>query len=315
LDLDSRTPTGSDAPYFTVFIPSYNRAVSLDRTMESVERSNFGDVEVLLVDDGSTDNTKELAERWRSKASFKMVYIHQENRGKIGAHNTALEHARGLFFITLDAGDLLLPDGLEKIRKSWGEIPTEQRGKLAGIGALCVREDGRVAGRTFPEEGKDASYLDMLKYTGEKRYAILTSVMKSYPYPIVPGEKHVRPDLILKRMAHNHKFRFLNIPIQVNVREPDGITANIILYRMNNPGGFRLYFLEEITLHRGYYDSKKRFSDLWRYIRYSLHTGVGLREQAREMPHLLPWLLALPLGILKWMTDKGRFLYMGKRDS
>ena len=309
------SPSGAEVPFFTVFIPSYNRAAALYQTLESVEKSTCTDLEILIVDDGSTDNTRELVDGWHPEAPMKVIYIHQENMGKIGAHNTAIKHARGRFFITLDAGDILLPDGLEKIRKSWEGIPAEQRGKLAGIGVLCVREDGSFPGRVFPEQGKDANYLEMLEYTGEKRHAILTSIMKDYPYPVIPGEKHIRPDLILKRMAHDHDLRFLNIPVQVNVREPDGITANIRNYRLNNPGGFRLYFLEEITLHRRYYSRKKSFGDHWRYIRYSLHFGVGLVQQAREMPRLFPWLAAVPVGIVKWLTDKLRHPFEKNRNN
>jgi hypothetical protein len=126
---------------------------------------------------------------------------------------------------------------------------------------------------------------------------------------VIPGEKHIRPDLILKRMAHDYNLRFLNIPVQVNIREPDGITANIRKYRMNNPGGFRLYFLEEITLHREHYGRGKRFGNHWRYIRYSLHSGVGLVRQAKEVPNFFPWLLALPQGVSKWLVDKLRQLF------
>ena len=306
--MDRISSPGTGAPFFTVFVPSYNRASSLNSTLESVERSPFRDMEILIVDDGSKDNTREVVDRWRGRGPFEIVYIHQENQGKIGAHNTALEHARGLLFITLDAGDLLLSDGLEKIRDEWEKIPAGERGSLSGIGALCTREDGTFAGRRFPEQGRDANYLEMLEYTGEKRHAILTSVIKRYPYPVIPGEKHIRPDLILKRMAHDHSLRFLNIPIQVNVREPDGITANIRKYRMDNPDGFRLYFLEELTLHRKYYSWKKRFGDHWRYIRYSLHAGFGLFRQAREVPEFSLWLLAVPLGVSKWLTDRIRLL-------
>jgi glycosyltransferase involved in cell wall biosynthesis len=301
--------TDNSPYYFTIFIPAYNRAGSLASTLESVGLSTCKDIEVLIVDDGSIDETKELVDRWRTRADFETAYIYQENKGKIGAHNTALEKARGQLFITLDAGDLLLPGGLKKIKDRWEGIPTEQKSELAGIGALCIREDGSFAGRTFPEEGKSANYLEMLEYTGEKRHAILTSVMKRYPYPVIPGEKHIRPDLILKRMAHDHKLRFLNIPVQVNVREPDGITANIRKYRMKNPQGFRLYFFEELTLHKKYYSWKKRFGDNWRYIRYSLHAGVGLSRQAREVPALSLWLLAIPHGYSKWLTDKIRQLF------
>ncbi len=297
-----------DMPYFTLFIPSYNRSDSLNRTLRSVEESFSKDLEVIVIDDGSSDNTAEVVNEWIQKASFRIEYIFQKNRGKMGAHNTALEHARGLLFLTLDAGDLLLPEGLGEIKEHWQRTQPDKNGKTVGIGTLCIREDGNVAGRQYPEGGTVANYLEMLEYTGEKRHAILTTVMKEYPYPAIPGEKHIRPDLILKRMAHRYNLLFLNIPVQVNVREEDGITANIRKFRMRNPRSFRLYFLEEIILHKEYYSLGKQFSDYWRYVRFSLHAGIGPIHQSREVPNLLFWLLSFPHGSIKWMIDKARLI-------
>ncbi len=300
------TAAGSDGPFFTLFIPSYNRAASLIHTLESVERSSCRDMEVLLVDDGSTDETKELVDRWRTRAAFETVYIYQENKGKIGAHNTALEKARGQLFITLDAGDLLLPGGLKKIKDRWEEIPTELKSELAGIGALCVREDGLIAGKKYPEDGVVANYLEMLSITGEKRFSIRTAVMKQYPYPTIAGEKHIRPDVILKRMAHDYNLLFTNIHVQVNVREQDGITANIYRYRMNNPKGFHLYFLEDIALHSRYFTRRKLYGAHWRYVQYSLHSGISLLQQGKEIGFTWLWFISIPMGTIKWLSDKYR---------
>jgi glycosyltransferase involved in cell wall biosynthesis len=165
--------------YFTIFIPAYNRATTLGKTLESVRQSTSGDFEVIIIDDGSTDDTPELVNKWLVLAEFPIRCIRQENRGKMQAHNVALAHAEGLLFMTLDAGDLLLTDGLARIRDQWENIPEEERNTLAGIGALCLREDGSIAGRIFPDQGRDASHLEMLEYTGEKRYAILRYRAKS----------------------------------------------------------------------------------------------------------------------------------------
>jgi glycosyltransferase involved in cell wall biosynthesis len=138
--------------YFTIFIPAYNRAATLGKTLESVRQSTFGGFEVIVIDDGSTDDTPELVDKWLGLAEFPIRCIRQENRGKMQAHNVALAHAEGFFFMTLDAGDLLLPDGLARIQDQWEKISEDERKTLAGIGALCLKEDGSIAGRTFPDQ-------------------------------------------------------------------------------------------------------------------------------------------------------------------
>lgn len=244
--MDTQPSENINLPFLTLFVPAYNRAYSLGKTLESVERITSRDFEVIIVDDGSIDNTREIVDSWSGRVSFPIRYFYQENSGKAGAHNSALKLARGVLFMTLDAGDLILPDAVERIRAEWQAIPKGGM-KIAGIGALCLNENGEITGKHYPEGGVVANYLEMITYTGEKRQAILTSVMRQYPYPQIPGEKHLRPSLILKRMAHDYRLLFVNIPVQVNVREKDGITANIRKYRMDNPGGFRLYYLEEIV--------------------------------------------------------------------
>ncbi len=101
---------------FTIFIPAFNRAHSLGETLASVDESTFRNFEVLVIDDGSIDHTSDVVEHWQEKVDFPLSYIYQENSGKMQAHNTALSHARGFLFITLDAGDLMLPRALELLK-------------------------------------------------------------------------------------------------------------------------------------------------------------------------------------------------------
>ena len=294
---------------FTIFIPTYNRGTQLVKTIQSVEKSHFRDFEVIIVDDGSDDQTYHIVAQCRSNTTFSLTYIYQRNSGKAGAHNTALYYTRGEFFITLDSGDLLLPDALNQLIEEWKTIPDEGKNLFAGVSALCLKEDGTLSGDRYPEGITDINFLDLVSITplsGEKRQAIKSQVMRQFPYPRIPGEKHVRPDFILRRMAHKYKLRLMNQPVQINIREPDGITANINRYRMENPKSFRLFYLEEITLNKKYYDKRKLYGDNWRYIRFSLHSGVTLVDQMKEVHDRLLWITAIPHGIMKWLIDKYR---------
>lgn len=294
---------------FTVFIPTCNRAATLANTIQSVRKSLFSDFEVIIIDDGSNDQTYLVVAEERKNSNFPLTYVFQKNNGKAGAHNTALQYASGEFFITLDAGDLLLPDAMTKFLAEWESIPTGERPEFAGVSALCLKEDGTLSGKEYPDGINSISYLELdavAPISGEKRQAIRTTVLRQFPYPNILGEKHVRPDLILRRMAHKYKLRLLNRPVQINIRESDGITANINRYRMENPKSFRLFYLEEITLNRKYYDRRKLYGDNWRYVRFSLHSGVKLRDQIKEVYDRLLWLMSIPQGTIKWLIDRYR---------
>ena len=76
----------------TVFTPSYNRAHTLGRTYESLCRQTSKDFEWLVIDDGSTDNTKELIEGWIVEAQIEIRYVYQKNQGMHGAHTVSYTH-------------------------------------------------------------------------------------------------------------------------------------------------------------------------------------------------------------------------------
>lgn len=95
----------------TVFTPTYNRAATLARVYESLQRQTFRDFEWLIVDDGSEDETAELVERWRSTCSFPIRYLWQPNQGKHVAFNRGVELAQGEY------GRLSRADGGSRCRR------------------------------------------------------------------------------------------------------------------------------------------------------------------------------------------------------
>src|ERR1700751_565412 len=94
-------------PSFSIIIPTFNRAGLLQQALESVAQQTFRDFETLVVDDGSTDVTPQVA------ASFGARLLRQENRGPGAARNLGIQHARGNYIAFLDSDDQWLPWTLE----------------------------------------------------------------------------------------------------------------------------------------------------------------------------------------------------------
>jgi glycosyltransferase involved in cell wall biosynthesis len=97
-------------PQISVIIPTYNRATLLQEAIDSVLAQTYQDFELLVVDDGSTDQTNELVTEYGER----ITYIFQENRGVSSARNLGIQSSTGQFIAFLDSDDLWLPEKLEQ---------------------------------------------------------------------------------------------------------------------------------------------------------------------------------------------------------
>ena len=117
-------------PKVSVVIPTYNSARFIVETLESVFAQTYRDYEVIVVDDGSTDNTKEVLKPYMSR----IRYIYKENGGPASARNVGIKNARGEYIAFLDSDDLWLPEKLEKQIRYFEEHP-----EIGMVFADCIR--------------------------------------------------------------------------------------------------------------------------------------------------------------------------------
>ena len=104
-------------PEFSIIIPAYNSERYVEQTLRALERQSFDDYEVVVVDDGSTDDTYRILERV-ARLNPRVRVFRQANMGPLLARRTALSQARGEFAVFLDVDDLLRDDALELIDRA-----------------------------------------------------------------------------------------------------------------------------------------------------------------------------------------------------
>lgn len=101
-------------PTVSVIVPTYNSEALLPRALDSVVAQTFDDWEIVLIDDGSTDGTPEVAARYAERLKDRFIYIRQPNCGSSAARNRGIEACTGRFVAFLDADDEFLPSKLER---------------------------------------------------------------------------------------------------------------------------------------------------------------------------------------------------------
>jgi len=130
-------------PQVSVIIPAYNQGSYLAEAVESVLAQTYSNWEIIIVDDGSTDDTAVVAQ---SFSDARIRYVYQENRGLSGARNTGIRHANGQCLTYLDADDRFLAQKLELLVKKLQEDAT--LGFVAGQ-AVPIDEHGNQIGKVF----------------------------------------------------------------------------------------------------------------------------------------------------------------------
>ena len=193
----------------TVFTPAYNRAATLERAYKSLEAQTNKEFIWLIIDDGSTDNTKEIITKIKLGASFPIEYYRKENGGRHTAVNYSYQFLKTKYVITLDSDDELLPTTVEKILKTWNEIPKNEYNRFWCIsGREMYAHNGKMIGKPYPKEinklkGK-SQRREIMKYPGEKHCCRKVEIHKQYLFPEYLDTKFITENVVWGKI--NRKY-------------------------------------------------------------------------------------------------------------
>ncbi len=134
---------GNGCPKVSIIVPCFNQGAYISETLDSVLSQSFTDFECIVVDDGSTDNSKDIAQEY-CKKDIRIKYLRQKNAGVSAARNNGVAHSSGRFILPLDADDLIAPSYIEKAVSEFEKNP---KLKLVYCNAKkfgAVKEDWRL---------------------------------------------------------------------------------------------------------------------------------------------------------------------------
>lgn len=287
----------------TIFTPAFNRAHTIGRTYESLCKQTCKDFEWLVVDDGSTDNTRELVNSWIKEGKISIRYIYQENQGMHGAHNTAYDNITTELNTCIDSDDYMPDDAVEKIIGLWKSLSKEERNYYAGIIGLDVDDKNKkVIGKDFPKGLKETTLSGYYNNggSGDKKLVYRTNVVNRYPrYPLFEGEKYVGLGTLYQMIDQDYKLLVLNKPLVVVEYQLDGSSFNMYRQYWNNPLGFSYLRKQDMKYSLSL---KRKFISCVYYVSSSIRCGN--KRFLKESPSPFLTFLAIPFGTLLYLLIK-----------
>lgn len=294
----------------TVFTPAYNRADLLPRCFESMKRQTNKNFIWMVIDDGSTDNTRELLQSWMTQPlDFEIVYHYKENGGLHTAYNEAIAHIETPLCVCIDSDDFMPDDAVERILNFWEAHGSD---RVAGIVGLDFDLEGNVIGDPLPEQ-ETVNLIDLLtgKYpirNGDRTNVVRTELYKKYaPMKVFPGEKNFNPHYMHLQISREYDFLVLNENLRFVDYQPGGMSDSMWRQYRNSPRSFaetrKLYLSFPGT---GF---QFRFRQCIHYVSSSI-IGRNHRFLA-ESPAKALTVLAIPFGValagLTYYKTRGSF--------
>lgn len=278
----------------TIFTPSFNRAKLLPRLYQSLCNQTSKDFTWLIVDDGSSDNTKEVVKCWQLESKIDITYVYKENGGMHTGHNMAYKLIKTELNTCIDSDDSMPENAVETIVAQWNSAVDKD---ISGLIGLDADKNGKILGTKMPLSVNKGSYYDLYnkyKATGDKKFVLKTQEVKRYPlYPEYKDEKLVPLGILYIMMGEEKPFIFVNETFCIVEYQPEGSSNTIIKQYRQSPNGFA--YARQI--------GKKYSTNLINNYKNSIHL-VSSAIFAKKLtlvtkgPKAFLNYLALPFGIL-----------------
>lgn len=290
----------------TVFTPTYNRAKVLINSYKALCRQSCKDFIWLIVDDGSSDDTKQCVEEWILEGIIRIEYIYQENGGKQRAVNTGVKNCRTDFFGFLDSDDYYCDDTVEKFYDLLNLIKNNNR--IAGIVARRGTDKSNPIGSMNVPGGRHFVNFDSLikkyRFYGDTCCAYKVEVLRKYLYPEIK-DRFILEDVMLGAINQEYDVLFINEVFSISEYLPDGYTQNSRELYHKNPYGYALG-LGTITA------SKKR--GILRRIKYTALFTVWckqhrIQDAATIVRDKKLYLLCYPISMLLFLLKHPKWYF------
>lgn len=281
----------------TILSPTFNRGGGLRSLWDSLQKQTVKDFEWLVVDDGSSDGTKDLITQLQEKSDFPIRYIYKSNGGKHTALNVGIQTICSELTFIVDSDDFVTDDAVESILKIHRKYGAQKN--ICGYAFLRAFPDGKVNGKKFDANEKLGSYIEV-RVNGDdtgadKAEVFKTHCLKEFPFPEYPNEKFLGEDLVWLRMARKYEMVHINKTIYVGNYLEGGLTNNRRKHNIASPIGC-MHRAEEFM--ESDLKTRYRIKGGLQYIVYGRFAGVKVVDLIRKSRHKVLATVCIPGGLL-----------------
>lgn len=232
----------------SVFTPTYNRKELLKRLYSSLLQQTDKNFEWIIVDDGSSDNTKEQVENWISEKEIDIKYRCQKNSGKHVAFNNGVNLASGDLYFCVDSDDFLPNDAIEIISNASMD---ENFKSAIGIIGLKIDTKGKQLSDDLPKNivlSKTYELSNKYSCKGEKTIIYKTEVLKTHSFPVIENEKFIGECVLYDKLDDLGPMYLLDKVLTICEYQEAGLSNLFLKIMLNNPIGFKVYHKQRIDM-------------------------------------------------------------------
>lgn len=251
----------------TIFTPTYNRAHTLGRLYHSLVKQTCNNFKWLIIDDGSTDNTKELIDTWKQEKKINIKYYKQKNQGKSMAHNKGVEMTSTNLFTCVDSDDFLHKEAVERILKLWEK---ESSSDTVGILAYCAYSSGERITKIKNNKIQQFKLKDAYRkhgLTGDTMLIYKHSIISNFKFPKFEYEKFVPESYLYDLIDQEGDLILLDQPLYYVEYLDDGYSNNMAKIILDNPNGYIAYINQRLKMEKSL---KYKSLDTIRYVAISI---------------------------------------------
>lgn len=237
----------------TVLTATYNRANLLGDLYDSLCRQTSKDFIWIIIDDGSSDGTKQLCEKWvHGNNGFKIEYYYKENGGKNRAINLGVEKVKTPYTMIMDSDDYLMDDAIEKMNMVIAGVSDMKN--IVGVSGM-KGESAITSLNQLHQNYVDASNLER-KELGINRdccEVYKTEILRTHPFMPWEGEKFVPEEIVWNQIAlEGYKLRWFNFIICIVRYQEEGLTKGAWSLLKNNPMGYAMMFNHRLLYEKSF---------------------------------------------------------------